>query len=124
MHVVGDAQHVAATDPRLEILRDFGDGDLVVTAPRWGGFTEVMPQLADTGARYVEINGNDEIVFTTVEAENSEATPAHARLLFNSMVISPTGKKRSVYVVRVEHLADALRSLAPSDIELEHIFDF
>ena len=124
MHIVGDAQHVAATDPRLEILRDFGDGDLVVTAPRWGGFTEVMPQLADTGARYVEINGNDEIVFTTVEAENSEATPAHARLLFNSMVISPTGKKRSVFVVRVEHLADALRSLAPNDMELEHIFDF
>src|SRR5210317_1151708 len=50
MHVVGDAKHVAATDPRLKILRDFGDGDLVVTAPRWGGFTEVMPQLADTGA--------------------------------------------------------------------------
>lgn len=124
MHVVGDAQRVAATDPRLEILRDFGDGDLVITAPRWGGFTEIMPKLADAGARFVEINGNDEMVFTTVEAENSEATPAHARLLFDSMVISPAGKKRSVYVVRIEHLADALQSLQRHGIELEHVFDF
>ena len=124
MHVVGDAERIAATDPRLEILRDFGDGDVVITAPRWGGFTEIMPTLADAGTRFVEINGNDEMVFTTVEAEESKAVPDHARLLFDSMVISPTGKKRSVYVVRIEHLADALQSLQRHDIELEHVFDF
>ena len=49
---------------------------------------------------------------------------AHARLLFDSMVISPAGKKRSVYVVRLEHLADALQSLQRHGIELEHVFDF
>ena len=124
MHVVGDAQRIAAADSRLRILRDFGDGDLVITAPRWGGFTEIMPKLAATGARYIEIDSNDEIVFTTVEADDVKTVPAHSRLLFNSMVISPTGKKRSVYVVRVERLADALRSLEASNIELEHVFDY
>jgi FAD/FMN-containing dehydrogenase len=124
MHVAGDAQAVAAADPRMEILRDFGDGDLVVTAPRWGGFTEVMPKLAAAGVRFVEINGNDEMVFTTVEADDSTVVPAYARLLFNSMVISPVGMKRSVYVVRVEHLAEALQSLASNNVQLEHIFDY
>jgi len=124
MHVVGDAQRIAAIDSRLQVLRDFGDGDVVITAPRWGGFTEIVPKLADTGARYVEINGNDEIVFTTVEADDLEAVPDHSRLLFNSMVVSPAGKRRSVYVVRVEHLADALRSLEANNIELEHVFDY
>jgi FAD/FMN-containing dehydrogenase len=124
MHVVGDAARIAAIDERVKILRDYGDGDLVITAPRWGGFTEVMPRLAAAGAGFVEINGNDEIVFTTVEDENSATTPAHARLLFDSMVISPSGKKRSVYVVHIEHLAEALRSLDERHIELEHIFDF
>jgi len=124
MHVVGDAERIAAADPRLDILRDFGDGDLVMTAPRWGGFTEIMPKLADAGVRFVEINGNDEIVFTTVESADSKAVPDRARLLFDSMVISPAGRKRSVYVVRVEHLADALRSLARNDVELEHVYDF
>ena len=124
MHVVGDATRIKAIDQRIEVLRDFGDGDLVITAPRWGGFTEVMPRLAAVGADFVEINGNDEIVFTTVEDESSTAAPAHARLLFNSMVISPSGQKRSVYLVRIEHLAEALRSLDERRIELEHIFDF
>jgi hypothetical protein len=40
------------------------------------------------------------------------------------MVISPEGMERSVYVVRVEHLADSLSSLASNDVHLEHIFDF
>ena len=124
MHVVGDTQRVAATDPGVEVVRDFGDGDLVITAPRWGGFTEVMPKLAEAGVRLVEINGNDEIVFSTVGAETSSAVPVHARLLFKSMVISPEGMERSVYVVRVEHLADSLSSLASNDVHLEHIFDF
>jgi FAD/FMN-containing dehydrogenase len=124
MHVVSDAQRVAATDPGIDVVRDFGDGDLVITAPRWGGFTEVMPKLAAAGVRLVEINGNDEIVFSTVGAETSSAVPVHARLLFKSMVISPVGMERSVYVVRVEHLADTLSSLASNDVRLEHIFDF
>jgi hypothetical protein len=106
------------------VLQDLGDGHLAITAPRWGGFTEVVPQLAMAGAEFVEINGNDEIVFTTVEDADSEATPAFARLLFNSMVISPTGKKRSVYVVQVADLSQALNSLAAKDVQLEHIFDF
>ena len=124
MQVTGDALRIAAVDPRLQVLRDFGDGDVVITAPRWGGFTEIMPKLAAMGTGFVEINGNDEIVFTTVEADHSTAVPDHSRLLFNSMVVSPAGRKRSVYVVRTEHLADALRSLEPNEIELEHVFDY
>jgi hypothetical protein len=124
MHIVADAAELASIDSRIEILRDFGDGDLVVTAPRWGGFTEVMPKLAVAGVQFVEINGNDEMVFTTTEADSSHAVPAHSRLLFNSMVISPTGMKRSAYVVRIEHLAEALNSLAPNGIQLEHVFDY
>jgi len=124
MHVAGDKARIAAVDPRVKVLQDFGDGHLAMTAPRWGGFTEVVPQLATAGAEFVEINGNDEIVFTTVEDADSDATPAFARLLFNSLVISPTGKKRSVYVVPVADLSHALNSLAAQDVQLEHIFDF
>lgn len=124
MHVVGDAQSLSGVDSRLEVLQDFGDGHLVVTAPRWGGFTEVMPKLVEAGVRFIEINGNDEIVFTTVEPNDQDAVPAHARLLFNSMVISPAGLKRSAYIVRIEHLAESLASLNAIGVQLEHIFDF
>ena len=124
MHIVVDAATLADVDPRINVLRDFGDGDLVVTLPRWGGFTEIVPKLAAAGAQFVEISGNDEIVMTGVRPEDSSLAPAKARTLFDSMVISPANKKRSVYLVRVADLSDALNSLEQNNIELEHVFDF
>ena len=124
MHIVADVANLAAIDPRIKVLRDFGDGDLVVTLPRWGGFSEIMPKLADAGVEFVEISGNDEILLTTVEGKDIEPGPDKAKLLFNSMVISPTDRKRSVHVVRIEDLDEALNSLERNNIEIEHIFDF
>lgn len=124
MQVVADIASLPGIDSRITVLRDFGDGDLVVTVPRWGGFTEVIPKLAAAGVRFVEISGNDEIVVTGVHAEDTEGLPVHSSLLFDSMVISPSGRKRSVYVVRIENLAEALNSFKQNGVELEHIFDF
>jgi FAD/FMN-containing dehydrogenase len=124
MHIVAIAEDLKAIDPRITVLKDFDEGDLVVTLPRWGGFSEIVPKLAAAGVRFVEISGNDEIVITTVESAEAENRPDKARFLFSSMVISPTGKKRSVYVVRVEDLGDSLQSLKRNNIKLEHVFDF
>lgn len=124
MHIVADAEQLPRIDSRIHLLRDFGEGDLVVTVPRWGGFTEIVPKLAAAGVEFVEINGNDEIVLTTVEANDSTLAPANTRLLFNSMVISPEGMKRSVYVVQIENLQSALNSLEDYNLQLEHVFDF
>ena len=124
MHIVADAASLAEVDPRITLLRDFGDGDLVVTLPRWGGFTEIVPKLAAAGAQFVEISGNDEIVITGVRPQDSNREPDKARTLFDSMVISPAYMQRSVYLVRVTDLSDALNSLERNNIELEHVFDF
>ncbi len=124
MHIVADAASLADVDPRITLLRDFGDGDLVVTLPRWGGFTEIVPKLAAAGAQFVEISGNDEIVMTGVRPQDSSLEPDKARTLFDSMVVSPIGRNRSVYLVRVVDLSDALNSLGRNNIELEHVFDF
>ena len=124
MHIIADAGSLEDVDPRITLLRDFGEGDLVVTLPRWGGFTEIVPKLAAAGAQFVEISGNDEIVITVVEPQDGSGVADKAKILFNSMVISPANKKRSVYLVRVEDLSDALNSLERNNIELEHVFDF
>ncbi len=124
MHMVGDPGRLTGIDPRITVLRNFGDGDLVVTVPRWGGFTEIVPKLAAAGVRFVEISGNDEIVITALSAMDNELAPDKARLLFDSMVISPANRIRSVYVVRVEDLHVALNSMSSRNIDLEHVFDF
>lgn len=80
-----------------------------------------MPKLAAAGTRFVEISGNDEFVITT---DDNKVMPDKVHLLFESMVISPTNTKRSVYIVRIEDLHVVLNSMNGKDIELEHIFDF
>jgi len=124
LRVVADAAKVSETDPRIRIVRDLGDGELLLSLPRWGEFTEIMPELAAAGARFQEISGNDEILVSTVHAEDPAERPENARLLFESMVISPAKMKRSVYLVRVENLADVLNRLVGTSETLEHVFDY
>jgi hypothetical protein len=124
MHVNGDFDAVSAADPRLIVLRDFGEGDLIVSVPRWGPFTEIVSKLAASDVRFVEIAGNDEMLVTAVGPDGAMTTPAHARLLFESMVISPQHQRRAVYVVGIEHLGDLLNGLAAGNNTLEHVFDF
>ncbi|MGI9238734.1 MAG: FAD-binding oxidoreductase [Woeseiaceae bacterium] len=124
MHINGDRGAIERIDARITVLRDFGGGDLIVSVPRWGPFTEIVPSIAAAGARFVEVAGNDEILLTTVEPQSETIVPDRARLLFESLVVSPSDMKRSVYVVRVEHLSAALNSIRQSHIELEHVFDY
>ena len=124
MHIIANTASLQDIDPRIDILRDFGDGNLIVTLPRWGRFTEIVPKLAAAGTQFVEISGNDEIVITTVESEDTVTAPDKTRLLFSSLVISPAEMKRSVFIVRVENLSEALNSLGGKNIKLEHVFDF
>ena len=68
MHVIAEAATLPVIDPRIEVLEDFGGGQLIVSLPRWGGFTEIVPKLAAAGVQFVEISGNDEILMTTIAA--------------------------------------------------------
>jgi FAD/FMN-containing dehydrogenase len=124
MHIIADADILTAVDPRIRVLKDMGEGDLVITLPRWGEFTEIVPKLAKTGARFVEISGNDEILITTVDPGDQSDKLEKARFLFHSTVISPENRQRSVYLVRVEDLPNVLDSLEARGSTLEHIFDY
>ena len=124
LHVVADAAIVPTVDPRINVLKDLGEGDLIITLPRWGEFTEIVPKLAKAGVRFVEISGNDEILITTVETRDQADKPEKARFLFHSAVVSPTNMQRSVYLVRVEDLSSVLNSLEATGSTLEHVFDY
>jgi hypothetical protein len=111
-------------DERIVVLREFDTGHSVITVPRWGPFTEIVPKLAAAGAKFVEIAGNDEIVITTLGQHDSAATLGDAKYLFSSIVISPEGRERSVYLVRVEAFSDVLNNLDSANVQLEHAFDY
>ena len=124
MYVVAEAIDLAAVDPRIAVLESFDNGHRVVTVPRWGEFTEIVPKMVSAGVRFVEISGNDEMLVTALAGKENDSQPKAARLLFQSMVIDPADRRRSAYWVKVEELHTALKSFEHHGLELEHLFDY
>jgi FAD/FMN-containing dehydrogenase len=124
MHVRTDAKTLGAIDERIKILKDFGNRDMVVTVPRWGAFTEIVPKMAVREVEFVRISGNDDILVTATTAVDAYAKPAPLKFLFTSVVMAPEHQKRMVYVAKVAELAKALRLMPESKLQLEHIYDY
>lgn len=124
MRVKMDANQVQSIDSRIKLLKNMGNNNLIITLPRWGEFSEIIPRLADAGAEFSEISGNDDILVTVVADKTSSENNEAAKYLFSSMVISPAKKKRLVYTVKTARLPVFLNSLKQRNMSLEHIYDY
>jgi hypothetical protein len=124
MRVKADPRNLAGIDQRIQVLRDFGGRELVVTLPRWGAFTEIVPKMALAGVEFVEISGNDDIMVSATAALDASPEGLPMKLLFPSTVMSPDNRKRLVFVAKVANLALALREIPKAQMKLEHIYDF
>ena len=74
--------------------------------------------MAAAGGTFVEIAGNDDILFTAI----SDATQAPDALY--SFTRQGHGDTRHLMLVPVAELADALRGLNAAGLRLEHIHDY
>lgn len=124
LHVKADASTISDIDSRIKQTKVFSDGNLVITVPRWGGFSEVIPKLAEAGVEFVEVSGNDDILVSVLTEASAKETADHLRFLFSSRVISPAHQKRLVYVANVTELADAIRNINHTGMRLEHVYDY
>lgn len=111
-------------DDRISVLHEFANGEWIISIPRWGGFTEIIPKLSSNGATFIEIASNDDILVTVITDEGNSVQLSNTQFLFNSMVISPNGKQRLVYSIKVAELTDFINTLGEHDMVLEHIFDY
>lgn len=89
-----------------------------IETPRYRALTRLLAEWADRGAQFVEIAGNDEIMFTAL----SEA-PHHAGALA-SLPRQGYGDSRHLFLVPVAELAETLRGLPDRGLSLEHIHDY
>lgn len=88
-------------------------GGVVIETPRYAAFTALLPAIAATGARFAEIAGNDEIMFTATG-------PAPLPGAFRAMPRQGYGDWRSLVLVPVGDLLD-VASATPG---LEHVHDY
>lgn len=116
-------EQVQSIDPRLRIVRPLPDGRLVVDAPRYAQFTELLGKLAQSQIALVEIAGNDDILVTAL-APVGQAPPAGAIPLLHVALDDRPGWQRVGMSVKVANLLPALRVLARQGDEVEHVYDY
>ena len=110
-----DAQLAAMPEVSLVARTERG---AVIETPRYRALTGILRQMAESGAEFVEIAGNDDIMFTALSDE-----PRHESALFSARR-QGHGDTRHLVVVRVADLAQTLRQLPQSGLTLEHIHDY
>jgi hypothetical protein len=117
MVVTGLPAETLTAQDGVTILRDLPEG-LVVETPRYRALTHILQNWALAGAEFVEIAGNDRIMFTALSD-----TPQQQGALA-SMQRQGYGDSRHLLLVAVSDLADQLRGLQAARLMLEHIHDY
>ena len=91
---------------------------LEIETPRYRALTHILNNLAAENANFVEIAGNDDILFTAISGD-----PTIEGAIYSS---ARQGAKdyRHLVLVKVSDLAENLRLLAQQGLHLEHIHDY
>ena len=90
--------------------------DAIVEVPRFAALTTLLARMAEAGATFLEIAGNDEIMLTTTGTARDDALLTMRRQGY--------GDHRNLTMVAVRDLADHLRGLAATGQTLEHVHDY
>lgn len=109
-----DAATLAAL-PDVQVIETLAQG-LVIEAPRYRTFTRLAEQIAATGGDFVEIAGNDDILFTMI------TDSATAQGALHSFPRQGNPGFRHLMLLPVTDLAATLRSLPPGAVE--HLHDY
>lgn len=88
-----------------------------IETPRYRALTRLLARMAEMGGGFVEIAGNDDILFTALSDGAAEGA------LF-SFARQGYGDRRHLFLVRVADLAERLRGLPAAGLTLEHVHDY
>ena len=98
----------------IEVIEALSGDELVLETPRYRELTGLMRQMAETGANFVEIAGNDDIMLTAIaDAPLEGALWSRARQGY--------GDTRSLVLLKVTELAEFLRE---NGERVEHVHDY
>jgi hypothetical protein len=112
--VAGLSPEALAAAPEVRVIGARPEG-IEVETPRYAAFTTIARDWAKQGGKFVEIAGNDDILFTAL-SENPEMPGAMA-----SYPRQGHGDTRHLMLVKVSDLAAALISPV---LVIEHIHDY
>lgn len=113
--VTGMTPEALAALPEVTVIETLPEG-IVIEAPRYRAFTRLAGTIAESGGTFVEIAGNDDILFTLITFQPVAEGALH------SFPRQGNPGYRHLILLPVSALADALRALPEG--ALEHIHDY
>ena len=100
----------------VQVIAERPEGTEIET-PRYRAFTDLARQLAGQGANFVEIAGNDDILYTAITDTPDDLGALHR------FARQGNAGYRHLMLIKVADLADQLRQPGPT-VQIEHIHDY
>ena len=109
----------------LELVQAIDDRRQLIRITRFEYFSDAVPGLTERGVQFVEISGNDNILFTLLGPEDADYDFEHGTYLFDLPILTEPGLTRLAVNVRVADIGAFLEELkSRPDIQFEHMYDY
>jgi hypothetical protein len=109
----------------VKVVKKSADGLVLVEMPRYQAFTNLVPGLVESGVRFEDIAGNNEIFITFIASKNWQMpTALKDKLVLRMEHIPEEDLERLGITVEVKDLAQYLNILKAPGAALEHIYDY
>ena len=109
----------------LEVVEEISDDRQLIRITRFEYFSDTVPGLIERGVQFVEIAGNDEILFTLIGPQAADYTFEHGEYLFDLPILTQPGRTRVAVKASVADIGPFLEELkGRNGIQFEHMYDY
>jgi hypothetical protein len=109
----------------LELIQKIDDQKQLIRITRFEYFSDTVPGLTERGVQFIEIAGNDEMLFTLLGSQDADYNFQHGEHLFDLPILTQPGLTRAAIKVRVADIGPFLQELkSKPDIKFEHMYDY
>jgi hypothetical protein len=125
IYAVTDGFTQEVPDPDLELIKKIDGDRQLVRITRFEYFSYIVPRLIENGVQFIEIAGNDDILFTLLGPQDGDYNFEHGEHLFSLPILTQPGLTRVAINVRVPDISAFLQELkSRSDVQFEHMYDY
>jgi len=109
----------------LEITEKIGDDKQLIRITRFEYFSDTVPRLTERDVKFIEIAGNDEMLFTLLGAPDADYNFEYGEYLFNLPILTQPELTRVAVKVSVVDIGTFLQELKQrKDVKFEHMYDY
>jgi hypothetical protein len=109
--------------PEVEVVAR-SDDYVVLRLPRYAALVPAVVALAQEGATFLSLEGNNSIAASFLVPKGEAIPPAWGQEVVRLAVLSRPGVERVLVVLPVRRLAEVLRAAQHSPMQLDHVYDY